>query len=57
MVNDKGVYAFRIIPEMVQSDSFYYFITAEFSNYSILAYPSNDFNNNPNYRVLQGRQM
>ncbi|MBU4445434.1 hypothetical protein KJ656_10180 [bacterium] len=42
MVNDKGVYTFRIIPEMVRSDSFYYFITAEFSDYSIFAYPADN---------------
>jgi len=47
MVNDKGVYAFRIIPEMVRSDSFYYFITAEFSDYSIIAYPADNPKENP----------
>ncbi len=47
MVNDKGVYAFRIIPEMVRSDSFYYFITAEFSDYSIVAYPADNPKENP----------
>ncbi len=47
MVNDKGVYAFRIIPEMARSDSFYYFITAEFSDYSIVAYPADNPKENP----------
>jgi len=47
MVNDKGVYAFRIIPEMVRSDSFYYFITAEFSDYSIVAFPADNPEENP----------
>lgn len=47
MVNNKGVYAFRIIPEMVRSDSFYYFITAEFSDYSIVAFPADNPEENP----------
>lgn len=36
----KGKYFFKIIPEMVQARRLYYFIVAEFSDFSIIAYPS-----------------
>jgi len=47
MYNDNGVYTFQIIPEMARSDSFYYFITAEFSDFSIQACPANNPTENP----------
>jgi hypothetical protein len=42
MFNDGGVYTFQLIPEMTMADSFVYFITAEFSDFSLLAYPENN---------------
>ena len=47
MYNDDGIYTFQIIPEMARSDSFYYFITAEFSDFAIQAYPANNPAENP----------
>jgi hypothetical protein len=47
MYNDDGVYTFQIIPEMARADSFYYFITAEFSDFSIQACPENNPEDNP----------
>jgi hypothetical protein len=47
MYNDNGVYTFQVIPEMARSDSFYYFITAEFSDFSIVAYPATNPEDNP----------
>ncbi|MBU0710359.1 hypothetical protein KJ762_05430 [bacterium] len=47
MINDNGVYTFQLIPEMVQTDSFIYFITAEFSGFSLLAYPEENPKTNP----------
>jgi len=47
MPNDNGVYTFQLIPEMVQSDSFIYFITTEFSDFSLLAFPSKNPKINP----------
>jgi len=47
MYNDNGVYTFQIIPEMARTDSFYYFITAEFSDFAIHAYPENNLEVNP----------
>ncbi len=47
MYNDNGVYTFQIIPEMTEADSFIYFITAEFSNFSLLAFPENEPKVNP----------
>jgi len=47
MSNDNGTYTFQIIPEMARSDSFYYFITAEFSDFSIQACPANNPAENP----------
>jgi len=47
MPNDNGVYTFQLIPEMVQADSFIYFITAEFSDFSLLAFPMENPKTNP----------
>ncbi|MDO9547405.1 MAG: hypothetical protein Q7J65_00355, partial [Candidatus Marinimicrobia bacterium] len=47
MVNDNGVYTFQLIPEMVLTDSFIYFITAEFSGFSLLAFPEENPKINP----------
>ena len=47
MINEDGVYTFQLIPEMVQTDSFIYFITAEFSDFSLLAFPEENPKINP----------
>ena len=47
MFNDNGVFTFQIIPEMTETDSFIYFITAEFSDFSLLAFPENDPKHHP----------
>lgn len=46
-INDGGVYTLRIIPEMVQGDSFSYFITAEFSDFSLVAFPAENPEEHP----------
>lgn len=37
--NDNGLYVLRLIPEMLQTEYLTYFITAEFSDFSLLAFP------------------
>ncbi|MGC9364636.1 MAG: hypothetical protein ACP5FZ_08725 [Fidelibacterota bacterium] len=46
-INEDGVYTLRIIPEMVRGDSFSYFITAEFSDFSLIAFPAENPEEHP----------
>jgi hypothetical protein len=47
MLFDNGVYVFRLIPEMVRTDSLIYFITAEFSDFALVAFPAENPKRNP----------
>lgn len=42
-----GKYIFKLIPEMVRAKYLYYFITAEFTNFSIVAFPPDNPQKNP----------
>lgn len=42
-----GLWVLPLIPEMVQGDSFHYFITAEFTDFAAVAYPSAQPAENP----------
>lgn len=42
-----GRYIFKLIPEMVRAKYLYYFITAEFTNFSIVAFPHENPQKNP----------
>lgn len=37
--NDNGLYVLQLIPEMLQTEYLIYFITAEFSDFALLAFP------------------
>ena len=47
MQPDDGIFIFKVIPEMVQADSFIYFISAEFSDFTLVAFPADDPKSNP----------
>jgi len=47
MRSEKGIFVFQIIPEMVSSDSFIYFISAEFSDFALVAFPADNPKENP----------
>ncbi len=42
-----GRYVFKLIPEMVRAKYLYYFITAEFTDFSIVAFPPDRPQKNP----------
>ena len=47
MYLSEGKYIFDLIPEMVRANYLYYFFVAEFSDYSIVAYPEKNPDKNP----------